>query len=534
MFKKITKYSNQTDRLVAFFGFLLFLVANSHYFKAGFYPGDDGDSRAVVYIFESITSKLVNFDTKNFFDTNFGFPWPDNLLRSEIMIGVFWIYAFFRKINFDSLASYKYFFICSMILNYMSAYYFSRKFKLSVLASSVSAFLFSSSLPIISQDVHSHLHFRAYIPPAIYYLNQFLQNNNLRDALLVLISLLLQLLTGLYLGASLIVFLTINFFMGSLKRKKNKFFEGVFFNSSKIKPIFLLLTTLILFIIVFIEFFVYMNFNNKFGISRNFNSENLFHISSFLMGNRSLLWTNYFQITSIPSHENQIFLGIGFFLSIGIFFLSKFNIESKIIKLILISTIINIIIFFSFGKLSPYKVIQFLPFFNTMRLPVRSIVVLIFPISIILGYIIDRIYFDKKIISILMINIAIFFIYFESTTAIKTLTNIDQVYSREQMIFSNIDNQIGDKKIFVYKKNVDNIDITDLDVMMYAQRNNLNTLNIFTTFLPQNFEQLTSCENVISYINSSKKLLKEKGFDDRVNFDRNDIAFINFKDECNY
>lgn len=85
-------------------------------------------------------------------------------------------------------------------------------------------------------------------------------------------------------------------------------------------------------------------------------------------------------------------------------------------------------------------------------------------------------------------------IYFESATAKKTITNIEEVYSREKGIFSLIDNEIEDKKIFVYKKNTDIIDITDLDVMMYAQKKNLYTINIFTTFLPQNFEPLTTCK----------------------------------------
>lgn len=533
MFTKIKKNFNQNARLIAIIGFLFFLIANSHYFMAGFYPGDDGDSRFIVYILESLTSKLIHFHTHKIFDANFGFPWPNNLLRSETMVGAFWIYAFFRKINFDPLTSYKYFFICTMILNYISAYYFSRKFKLSVLASSVSAFLFSSSLPIISQDVHSHLHFRAYIPAAIYYLNQFIKENKLNDALLVLISLFLQILTGLYLGVSLMVFLTINFLIGSLKIKKDKLFKRLVFDSSKMKTLLLLIIAVLLLIIVSVEFLFYINFNSQFGISRNFNKENLFHISSFLMGNRSALWTNYFQITSIPSHEHQIFLGIGFFIVIGSFYLLKLNIESKIIKLIILSTFINILVFFSFGKLSLYKVFEFLPFFKTMRLQVRSIVVLIFPISIILGYFIDRIFLSKKIISLVIINIAIFLIFLESATATKTVTNIEQIYLREKSIFSSIDNQIGYKKIFVYKKNVDNIDVTDLDVMRYAQINNLATLNMFTSFLPHNFEQLTSCKNVISYINSSRKILKEKGFDDRVKFGRDDIAFVNFKDQCN-
>ena len=120
MYEKIKNYLTQNQTILIIIGFLLFLISNSHYFKSGFYPGDDGDSRAIVYIFESLTSKIKYFDILNFFDTNFGYPWPDNLLRSETMVGIFWIYAFFRKMNFDSLISYKYFFIFSMILNYIS------------------------------------------------------------------------------------------------------------------------------------------------------------------------------------------------------------------------------------------------------------------------------------------------------------------------------------------------------------------------------------------------------------------------------
>lgn len=291
--------------------------------------------------------------------------------------------------------------------------------------------------------------------------------------------------------------------------------------------------TLILFFLVFIEFIFYFNFNKLFSISRYFDSGDLFHLSSFLMGNRSTLWTNHFQVTNIPSHEHQIFLGIGFFTIITTFYLLKLNIQSKIIKLLILATFTNIILFFSFGKLSPYKLIQFSPPFNTMRLQVRSIVILIFPISIILGYFIDRIYSRKKINSLLIVCLAIFLIYFESATAKKTMTNIEEIYSREKSIFSKIDNEIEDKKIFVYKKNTDIIDITDLDVMMYAQKKNLYTLNIFTTFLPQNYEPLTTCKNVMNYIDTSKKILLEKGYFNRANFGKSEIAFINFNEDCN-
>lgn len=37
----------------------------------------------------------------------------------------------------------------------------------------------------------------------------------------------------------------------------------------------------------------------------------------------------------------------------------------------------------------------------------------------------------------------------------------------------------------------------------------------------------------MNYINSSKNILLEKGYFNRANFGKNDIAFINFSDDCN-
>lgn len=68
MYEKIKNYTTQNQTNLIIIGFLLFLISNSHYFKSGFYPGDDGDSRAIVYIFESLTSKIKYFNILNFFD----------------------------------------------------------------------------------------------------------------------------------------------------------------------------------------------------------------------------------------------------------------------------------------------------------------------------------------------------------------------------------------------------------------------------------------------------------------------------------
>lgn len=515
---------------IFFVGLIFVALANNQYFSYGYYPGDDGDTGFIIYLLEYLNNKIIiNSDFSNIFNANFGYPWPNNLLRSETMLGLFPIFALIRGLGFDVFTSYQIFFISLIFLNFLSAFIFTCRFGIRPIFSAIGAFVFCSSLPIIAQDVHSHLLFRAFIPPAIYYINRFFSEdiNNTNDLLKGLSCLFAQIICGLYVGLFLLVYLLIYVIFLSYYYRF-RFFK-VNLNSLKLHNI---LIFIILFGSLISLFFKYLNFNRDYSLARSFNKDNLIHWQSFFLGDRLDYWGYRVSDINIPTHENQWFLGLGIIFLLLWFLLYRIKIE-KSTKIITIAVVVNITLFFNLNWFSPYAILNYLPVFSAVRLPVRSIVVLIYPISILIAYATQKIYgrlISSKYLFILYILLGAIFI--ESALAKRTLTNSNEIQQRQLALKKSVIESIGKNYVFVVRKSYSPIDTSDVDVMMVTIGEGYSSINMFTSFLPPVWVSPTSCEAVKDYVTKVGNYSKLNPTKNINPLFYEEISFVGFEGPC--
>ena len=142
--------------------FFISILIYQYTFK-GLYPGDVGDTKNILMMLENFHQTLLNND-KSFFNFNILFPIKNTAFFSETMWGVAWIYSIFRFMEYDVYEALNFYFFSIISINFIVSYFVFRKLKLSYISCYAAAFIFSCSLPIIAQDVHFHLFFRAAVP----------------------------------------------------------------------------------------------------------------------------------------------------------------------------------------------------------------------------------------------------------------------------------------------------------------------------------------------------------------------------------
>jgi hypothetical protein len=193
----------------------------------------------------------------------------------------------------------------------------------------------------------------------------------------------------------------------------------------------------------------------------------------------------------------------------------------------------NIFIFFGIVGISIYVFIYFIPGVSAIRAPCRSILVIIFPISLYFGFIIDLL---KNYFSFFRYNLfkafLLLILTFEISTAKKTTSNIEKEQKKIEEV--NIQfNNLKNKKIVVFKNKGDLFEdyYTDISVSLAALDRGLFTLNGYTSFVPVFYRPFVSCDDVKIYVNDFNKFISQKELIQNP-LNLKDIQFIGFSNDC--
>ncbi len=517
---------------------LIYLIFSSYFFLQylgpDINPGDNGDGKSFVGLLETL---YLAFSTNeiSIFQTFHLYPFKDNLWFSDTHFGVAWIYVIFRYLNFDIYTSYKFLFFITFIANFYSCYYCCKYFKVSQSSSLFASLFFTFGFPIVAQDSHYVLLIRAYVPICIILIFNYFKTQDNKNIIYFTIIFFLQLISSTYVSIFLLVMslITISIF---IKKKSDRFILGLKnqFNTIIEKTTILQLFIFILILIMMaIYMFKYVLVLGLFEFSRGYDSSTLINLFSFVHTNRSPIWPNNLIPAGYPKVEQQLYMGLSFFILIIIFYYNKKILiaDNNIIlnfKIIIFTTLV----FTSFMGISIYYLLHWLPGFSGMRIGCRSILVILFPLSVLIGLCIDKITEHNEKFSLIFIFTTLL-LMIEISLSKKATTNIPlENYRIEdtERIFKNTEKD----KILVFKSNytVDWRYIrSEIDHTFLSSIYGIKTLNGTAAFLPKGYYPIMSCEKVFKNIKNVENFYKEKGIQpNKIDIDK--LVFIGFEKNC--
>ncbi|HME21300.1 MAG TPA: hypothetical protein VKI44_08090, partial [Acetobacteraceae bacterium] len=129
-------------------------------------PGDI-DARFNLSLLEFFYRTLVaalHGRPANFLDAPFWYPWPRVTNFSDTHWGDAEVYALFRALGVNVLASFQAWFVAGFALTYVAAFVSLRKLGLHSWGSAAGAFLFTFCLPMAAQLGHAQLVYRLWVP----------------------------------------------------------------------------------------------------------------------------------------------------------------------------------------------------------------------------------------------------------------------------------------------------------------------------------------------------------------------------------
>ena len=491
--------TSQYKIMLFFINIFCVLLLLYQYTSSGKFPGDLGDTKVVLMMLENFYSSLSN-NQESFINFNILYPIKNTAFFSETMWGVAWIYSIFRFIGFNIYEAFNFYFSTVIIINFLVSFYVFQKLKLSIFSSYLGAFIFSCSLPIIAQDVHFHLFFRAAVPLMVLTILYFFETKKTYFLSISITLLIYQFLCSMYLGIfSFVLFLIL---LVIKTKPRNFVFKHYFVNLYEELRVFFKTqgrTEAIILYIILTLFFLYclkyISVKFYYDFSRGFPDKGLLIFESFFTTNRSPLIPFIALPKGYPLTEQQAFIGIvpTVIFILGIYF-KVYKKTNSFNKNILLSGLILLILFFSIGPFNLYFILYNLPGLDGIRQPSRVILILLFPIALFVGITIDHLILKySKFIPVLIIFLSWGEIYIskKSIQKIKTEKNLDQNY------FRNIPT-LNEEDILVFKNVNDgayNIPL-DTSVSLYAAKENIKIMNGFTSFVPKGLGKYEKCQDI--------------------------------------
>jgi hypothetical protein len=389
-------------RLLAFFIFGMFVAGfvmrSVGWFSAA--PGDLGDPRLNSYFLEHvwlwISGAKVSLWSPAFF-----YPFENILGFSDNHFGSVLFYALFRGLGFSREYAFDAWFVIGALLNYAACFWVLRQWQFSMIASSLGAFIFAASLPVLMADNTAQLNYRFAIPLAWFYFYQALTITDQQKRYLYLgwscLFVAEQFLCSIYLGLLLI------YSLGSLyiswwwiNRNHVPDMSHVHPEQLSIygKPIGIALMIFAI-LITGALLFQYHQIARQYGLTRDYTQvlSMLPKVSSYLLSDRSFissLWSGNLGWFA-QRQENQLFVGLGamVFFCAGVFLSARSILLPKPIsqlgKIAFLSIAIVWLMTIQIFGYSLYALVIQLPGVSAIRSVGRVMLVLLFPIAVLLA-----------------------------------------------------------------------------------------------------------------------------------------------------
>lgn len=456
-----------------------------------FIPGDLGDARFNLYIFEH-GHQFFFGDTAQFWNAPFMFPFEHVVALSDNLLGSLPIYSAFRIAGADRETAYQFWFITICILNFYCAFFVLKRLTKNVVLACSGAFLFAFPVLLFSQFNHAQVFPRFIVPLVIYWIIVYFRQSQFKFLLLACLGVVFQFYCTMYLGFFLglicIVFFGVNCLQNVRAWKlPNIKREGLKLAACAVISILLLLPLYLPYKAAAAIMGTRTWEDVKGGIP---NIESYFFTSA-----ESVTWQclNAHSKSSFSAYwDHQIFIGFIPFaaLAIGLFLLLKkqFRQSEKNLTAVIITLIIVLLLTTAFGSFTFYRAVYAIPGFDSIRALQRIVNVEIMLFAIIVCLILNASITKHR--NLIFISVLIL-VAIEQLGNPKKASRLDKelVQSRIEPIVEAINK--SDKKnyvAFAYLPKVDEAPyVVQLDAMMASQIVSMPCINGYSATSPAEF-----------------------------------------------
>lgn len=361
-------------------------------------PGDLADGRFIFSLLEFFYRTLaatLHGHRADFVDAPFFYPWPRVTNFSETFWGNAEIYALVRALRVGPVASFQAWFAAGFVLTYAAAFVSFRKLGLRTWGAAAGAFLFTFPLPMAAQFGHAQLVYRLWVPPAVLALDWFLTRQSLRAGAACVLFVALQLAAGIYLGLFLCFLLAayaVALVLVGWHRTVPPGWPALrsACRGELVTAGLMLVAALAVLAVVAIS---YLEVQAMYGFARSWPDvvDMLPRPGSYLLAGPSQLWPNLSARFPYPLvWEHQIFPGLSAIVPLAWFALSRrARRRHPLAAVLLVAFAILFIITLDLGGHTLYWLIYQLPGFSVLRAVTRIILVMMMPLALLLGMLVD-------------------------------------------------------------------------------------------------------------------------------------------------
>lgn len=477
-----------------------------------FIYGDLGDARFNNYLLEHnylfFTGKIDSY-----WSANFMFPNENVIAISDNLMGSSPFYMLFRVLTFDTETSYQLWFIFITLLNFFCSFFVFNKLSRNVSIAAIGAFIFAFNISLFGQYNHLQVLPRFITPIAIYYLIEFIKSKNLNHYTIFIFALVYQFYCGIYLG--FILLLTILFiFIYSLIIDYKSYYQLI---KNRLQIFKLTGITILAGVFLLVLIYPYYLWSKQLG-GRNFNevADSLPTIFSYLSPvNGTLLWKNLENLFELPiKWDHLLFPGAIPILSVFIFIPILIKFKNREYSYYFIGFLLLFVFTLRIVDFTLYKVIFFIPGFNSMRSLGRVINIELFFFALFTVWSL-KYFVEKAKYKYLTIFIAFVFIIIDQTVVLKP-----------SAVYNKFDSQNRIKNLLGKAKNIDETHcfayvpkiieypnfVYNIDAMLLSQKINVPTINGYSATCPNSIcNFITSLDTTTLYQwTEQNKILKNK------------------------
>lgn len=373
-------------------------------------PGDLGDARFNNYVLEHFYQWLTG-GIESYWNAPFFYPFQRVTAFSDDLLGNVLFYVPFRLLGQDRETAFQSWIIIGYVLNYLSAAWVLRKMGFKPVAVGLGAFFFTFGLPVLAQENHIQLLYRFCVPLASFFLFRFYSKPRLKTLSLMSLLVVWQFLISIYVGLFLVMLLAAL----ALFSRQAATADSAWHKLTSLPPSLtiawgdanqrekglFMLTAGGLVLALGLSLVPYVRVAGEFGFVRTLGNilPMLPRVQSYLLADNAGLWAGVSaRIRGVPMrHEHQLFPGIAasLLILIGVLFGKRLN-PYTVARAHGAAALFLMIFTLSVGGVSLYCLICWLPGFNAIRAVSRLFLVLMWPLSVFIAWVVSELFIKKS------------------------------------------------------------------------------------------------------------------------------------------
>ena len=471
------------------------------------FPGDLCDARFNQVVLEHVY-KFFTEKNCSLFSPDFFYPFPGSLAFSDTHLGSIPTYFIPRILGAPREIAFGLWFCIAFVVNFASCYYVLLSFNLDKISAAIGAFIFSFGLPAIHQEGHSQLMYRFPVPFATLSLVRYMQTRRLHYLAVLILFTSCQFLLSIYLGYFISLYLGAMFFVRLVSAKsRNSLYQSTEINnisqpSRFLRNIAIYGTTMFFLGATLYVLYMHHYYTKLYALTRStdYMKQMLPRFGSYFMadGFSFASWVGAW-VKDVPMrHEHQLFIGIipALLCLYGLFALkgnSKYQQTTILIKALFLVVLFTL----SIQDYSFYDLIANLPGANSIMAVSRIILILLFPIALLAAIGCSSLLQKYSHLKLYILATIAFALIAEFVTHVPSRTFIKDARQRIASISQgvNVDELKQNNKIILSLNTEKNqFPLNALDVMIFAQDNDLKTFDGYSGNCPPVFATPRSCQ----------------------------------------